>query len=882
MARDSELNARLAAITDAAAAGPRSTGVTTPASGLGARIGLDSPAIANAPVAIYAVDLSGRIVTWNHGAERLFGWSRNEIVGRRVPFLPPEQVEPSLQAMSRLLEGEEFSDVAVELLRKDGSKVSVLTSAALLNDDDGSPLAFLAFAVDIGRQEEVRQVLAAAEHKWRKLLENISDTVTLIDAESRVIETTGEFTDVLGYSSDSWVGRVGLELIHDEDQPEALRLFAELLDHPGQEYRGVFRTKHRDGHLELIEYTGVNLLDDPVVNGIVISTRNVTDVKKAEALLEDEARILELIARDAPLNETLPALVRVIEGHSNAAASLFLVDGGAHLTVGAAGSVAPGLVDGVTRRVLHPSTAITSMLHTREPTIITDFATDPLTAPDADALASFGYQSGWVSPVIESRTDEVLGVIATVYTDRRAPSEHERNVVAVASHLAAIAIERDRFQRELYHQARHHQLTGLPNRRSILEALERSLERARNDRSSTAVMFIDLDRFKVVNDSLGHAAGDQLLVRFGRRLQTLVRPGDYVGHFGADEFVVVLEQVRGLDDVRFVADRLDLALSEPFSLEEGEIFLSASIGVAVSHHGAETSETLLEHADAAMFRAKELGRDRMEVFDEAMRARAVEQLSLDRDLRLAIERAELELYYQPEIDLRSGSIVGVEALMRWHHTDRGTVSPTDFISVAEDNGLIVRMGRWVIEHAVSEARRWVDELGLDRFMVAVNLSARQLTNPELLPTITRVLDRYRWSPPDLTLELTESILIDDAEATLQILEQLKVLGVKLAIDDFGTGYSSLSYLHRFPVDVVKIDRSFIRPLRPDGEGSPVATAVMHMAKALGLTTAAEGVETDDQLRGLRALGCDWAQGFLFAPPLRSSEVIELLRTAPTW
>jgi diguanylate cyclase (GGDEF)-like protein len=505
-----------------------------------------------------------------------------------------------------------------------------------------------------------------------------------------------------------------------------------------------------------------------------------------------------------------------------------------------------------------------------------------LTARDAQALASYGYHAGWVSPVIESRTDEVLGAIVTVYGEHRVPTDHERNVVAVASHLAAIAIERDRFQSELYHQARHHQLTGLPNRRSILEALEQSLERARGNRTSTAVMFIDLDRFKVVNDSLGHAAGDQLLVRFGRRLQTLVRPGDYVGHFGADEFVVVLEQVRGLEDVHFVADRLELALSEPFSLEEGEIFLSASIGVAISHHGAESSDALLEHADAAMFRAKELGRNRLEVFDEAMRARAIEHLSLDRDLRLALERGELELYYQPEIDLSSGRIIGVEALMRWIHGDRGMVWPTDFISVAEDTGLIVRMGRWVIEQAVSDARQWVDTLGFDRFMVAVNLSARQLTSPELIPTITRVLDLYHWPASDLSLELTESILIDDAEATLQILEQLKGLGVKLAIDDFGTGYSSLSYLHRFPVDVVKIDRSFVRSLRPDGEGSPVATAVMHMAKALGLTTAAEGVETAGQLQGLRTLGCDWAQGFMFAEPMQSEKLVELLRAAPTW
>ncbi|MCX7621818.1 MAG: diguanylate cyclase, partial [Acidimicrobiales bacterium] len=713
---------------------------------LDARIGLESPAIQNAPVAVYAVDLAGRVISWNRGAERLFGWTAREILGQPVPFLPPEQIEPSLDAMGKLLAGEQYTDVNVDLLRKDGSRVSVLTSATLLTSDDGEPLAFLAFASDVTRQVEVKQALDAAQYKWRKLLENISDTVTLLDSQSRVIETTGEFTDVLGYDSASWVGRIGLELIHESDRTEAERLFADLLKHPGREYRAVFRTLHQDGHLELIEYTGVNLLDDPIVNGIVISTRNVTEVKRAEALLADEAAILELIARDAPLEETLPALVLMVEEHSNAAAALFLLEGGTRLTVGAPGSLDPRLVHAITNRVLHPSEGITSVLHTRAPTMITAFADDPLTAEHGAAIEALGYRSGWVSPVVESRNEEVLGMIVTLHLTEREPTEHERNVVAVASHLAAIAIERGQFQRELYHQARHHQLTGLPNRRSILEVLEHSLERARADRTTTAVMFIDLDRFKVVNDSLGHAAGDQLLVRFGRRLQTLVRPGDYVGHFGADEFVVVLEQTQGLEDVEFIADRLKLALTEPFSLEEGEIFLSASIGVAFSHGGAESSTTLLEHADAAMFRAKELGRDRLEVFDEAMRARAIEQLSLDRDLRLALERGELELYYQPEIDLRSGRVVGVEALMRWHHGNRGTVWPTDFIAVAEDTGLIVRMGRWVIEQAISEASRWVEDLGLDDFLVGVNLSARQLTNPDLIPTITRALDLYRWSP----------------------------------------------------------------------------------------------------------------------------------------
>jgi EAL domain-containing protein (putative c-di-GMP-specific phosphodiesterase class I) len=284
-----------------------------------------------------------------------------------------------------------------------------------------------------------------------------------------------------------------------------------------------------------------------------------------------------------------------------------------------------------------------------------------------------------------------------------------------------------------------------------------------------------------------------------------------------------------------------------------------------------------------MYRAKELGRDRLEVFDHAMRARATEQLRLDRELRLAVERSELALHYQPEIDLETGRIVGVEALLRWYHPERGLVLPTEFIPAAEDTGLIVRIGRWVLEEAVLQARTWGERVpGLRDFNVAVNLSARQLSAPDLIKSIQHVLDTYSWPASHLTLELTESVLIDDADATLEVLNDLKRLGVKLAIDDFGTGFSSLSYLHRFPVDVVKVDRTFVTDVRADGDGSPVAAAVMHMARALGLVTAAEGVEDTAQLDGLRVLGCDLAQGFLFARPIPSQELELMLKADAQW
>jgi diguanylate cyclase (GGDEF)-like protein/PAS domain S-box-containing protein len=682
-----------------------------------------------------------------------------------------------------------------------------------------------------------RDALEVAERKWRILLESTSDTVTVVDAEGRVMLTTGEFDDVLGYATEWWQGEDGFSLLHPDDLPRARATFAQVLLHPGRVFREDLRTRHHDGHYELIEYTAVNRLAEPAVGGIVITTRNITEERRTEALVGAEAEILELIARGAPLTETLSAIAKMVEYHALGRAVIRLLPEAGPPEARVIGD--PSLLDAEIDRTL----------------------SQPILDPDGSVT---------------------LGTI-TVRPDRsRQPDDRQRAVVATATHLATIALERDRIQRDLEYRAHHDPLTGLPNRAAVLDALDGALAR-REGGAHVAVMLIDLDRFKVVNDSLGHATGDAVLVAFGHRIRSLVHGRQLVGHLGGDEFIVVLDRVPDLDEARRVASRLDLALTEPFTVEdpldgtEHEIFVSCSIGVAITAGPGDTSHDLLQHADAALHRAKERGRDRMEVFDEGMRRRVVEQLRTDQELRLAVERAELQLHYQPTVDVATGRIVGVEALLRWPHPERGLVLPAEFIGVAEETGLIVRIGRWVIEEAVRQVRAWADRIpGSSGLAVAVNVSARQLTAPGLAPTVARVLERHDWPAEQLTLELTESILVDDAEAALTVLGQLKALGVRLAIDDFGTGYSSLSYLHRFPVDVVKIDRTFIHPLGADGEGSPVATAVVSMARALGLATVAEGVEGTHQLEGLRTMGCDGAQGFLFTPALPADEIAELL------
>jgi diguanylate cyclase (GGDEF)-like protein len=396
-------------------------------------------------------------------------------------------------------------------------------------------------------------------------------------------------------------------------------------------------------------------------------------------------------------------------------------------------------------------------------------------------------------------------------------------------------------------------------------------------------MFLDLDNFKIVNDSLGHAHGDRLLVGFAERLRKLLRPGDVLGRFGGDEFVVLLENVSSASDATPVAERLLDDLRRPFRIGDSTVFLTVSVGVAVSHGGRDSAEVLLRNADAAMYQAKDRGRSRIEVYDAGLPERAARRLQIEGDLHRALDDAQFVLYWQPKVELATGRIVSAEALLRWHHPERGLILPAEFISITEELELIDRIGEWVLGDAIRQRSQWEEEHGDEApWSIAVNVSALQLSGPKAVDAVARVLGRWRWAPDRLVLELTESVLMDEVTDAHVMLDRLKELGVKLAIDDFGTGYSSLSYLHRFPVDQVKLDRAFVANLDAEGEGSPIARAVINMAHALDISVTAEGVETEEQLQGLRRLACDRAQGFLFARPMPATEFSALLRTKPRY
>lgn len=432
--------------------------------------------------------------------------------------------------------------------------------------------------------------------------------------------------------------------------------------------------------------------------------------------------------------------------------------------------------------------------------------------------------------------------------------------------------EQKNAEEALKYQSLHDPLTGLPNRELCLDRLGQALQRLARQPSTVGLIYLNIDRFKVVNDSLGHPAGDQLLVAMATRLLALVRPGDTLARLGGDEFVMICDGLSGQGEAVEIADQICLAALEPVAWEGRKLVLSVSAGVAVSTSPIDSPHSLLRDADAAMYRAKSTGRGRSAVFTDTMRATAVLRLDMEIELRQAMANGDMHIHYQPIVTVTDGRILGHEALVRWTHATRGPIGPDQFISIAEETGLIVPLGAWVLRQACRQAKQFqMRDPRWSRLTMSVNLSGAQLRQEDLAALVSSAVRDADLKPEYLQLEMTESVLMDDAASTIGILTTLKGLGVRLGVDDFGTGYSSLSYLRRFPVDVLKIDRSFVDGLGKDLEDSAVVAAVVSLADTLGFTTVAEGVETRLQRDCLIGLGCSRAQGYLFARPASASD-----------
>ena len=525
-----------------------------------------------------------------------------------------------------------------------------------------------------------------------------------------------------------------------------------------------------------------------------------------------------------------------------------------------------------------------SAFRSGKPCIINDLLTDPRSMAFRYAIDNHGARSGAAFPLLVQ--GKPAGVMLFISSEQNTFTGEFAELLRRLTDNVSFALEnfdradeKKKADERVKYLASHDSLTDLPNRETFSGLLRHTIEQARRHDRKFAVLFIDLDRFKVINDSLGHEAGDQLLVETARRLRGSLRSSDVVARLGGDEFVVIIEECADPDHIEQISANLLAVLSQPLELGGHECHTTASIGIAMYPANGLDALTLTKNADMAMYLAKEDGKNAYRFFSKAVKAQSIERLALEAALRRALERDQFSLHYQPKVDLVSGQITGVEALLRWTHPDLGVVSPTQFIPLAEETGLIVPIGRWVLKEACAQNMAW-QLRGLRPVSMAVNLSPRQFADRHLLEDIDEALAASGMSPVLLQIEVTESMVMRNVARAVRILDAIQSRGIRLAIDDFGTGHSSMSLMKQFPIDTIKIDRSFVRDLPDDTEDRAIAQAIISMGKALDMTVVAEGVETAEQHAFLRHHGCDEMQGYLFSRPLPPGQLAELLRAPP--
>lgn len=602
----------------------------------------------------------------------------------------------------------------------------------------------------------------------------------------------------------------------------------------------------------------------------------IQERRQSEMLREQQNEILEMIAAYHPLNEVLHRLVAQMERQFEAGkVSVVLLDS-AGATI--AESLAESLPDEYCRALVGVpigprAGSCGTAIYRGEPVVVTDIATDPLWADYRELAEAYDLKACWSTP-IKTSSGEVMGSFAIYHATAYTPSEREQQLVAGAVHLAGIAIQRSRDEARIRYMAHHDSLTGLPNRTMLQDRIDLAIQQAKRAGQSAAVFMIDLDRFKHVNDSLGHHVGDRLLKEVAERLAGCVRGSDTVARLGGDEFVVSMPDVGMDDSVPVVAGKILEALEEPFMMRGQEFQLGASIGVSLYPEDADNVHDLLRTADTAMYAAKDEGRGNYRYFTDALNQAAHDRMTLVAELQRAVREQEFELFYQPQFSLCDGRLSGAEALLRWNHPQRGLLGPGEFMDVLEEHGMLSEVGGWVLSAACEQNAAWQQQ-GLPAIPVAVNIAADQFYRGEVVTQVYQALRHSGLAPSLLTLEFTESVLLKDSERVLVAMDQLKRMGVRLALDDFGTGYSSLSYLHRFPVHELKIDRSFIQSLDEERVTGNIVASILQLARSMELKTVAEGLETAAQQALMQRLECNEGQGFFLGYPMPAKEFTNL-------
>ena len=731
------------------------------------------------------------------------------------------------------------------LVREEFSTALLIDSDSTLANELGDGLEALSSQVALSLEsaalaEDLHQ--RQSEARFRSLIQNASDLILILSPDGDVYYVSPSIQRILGRTPEEAIDTTVSDLIHPDDKVRMLDTLSKCLEAPELTPKTELRFAHADGSWRHVELIGNNLLDEPTVSGVVFNARDITERERAKAKLQEaEAKYRSLV-------EQIPAVIYmddVDEINSARYRSPFIQE-----------------MLGYTPEEFHSgSVAWQDLLHPedREQVLAENVRTNESGQPFRIEYRLI-HRDG---RVVWVRDEAML-----IRDDAGKPLYWQGVFIDIT--------ERKELEAQLVHQAFHDPLTGLPNRALFMDRLGQGLARTARHGRRIAVLFLDLDDFKVINDSLGHKAGDQLLVAAADRVLACVRPGDTVARLGGDEFTVLLEYVSDTQEPTRAAERISEKLQAPFIIEGHEVFVTTSIGISLGDSGYDKPEDLLRNADVAMYEAKKKGRARHEVFNSSMDARARERLQLDSETRRAISEGGLRVYYQPVVKLDTGKVTEVEALVRWEHPRHGLLSPDEFIPLAEETGLIVPIGQWVLEHACRQVRSWQKHKGARGLVLSVNLSPKQLQYPELVEDVSQILARTELDSRYLKLEITERMVMDDAESNIAILRTLRDTGIQVAIDDFGTGYSSLSYLKRFPVDVLKIDRSFVQGLGRVSEDTAIVRATIAFARSLGISVTAEGIETAEQLTYVRALGCDLGQGYYLSRPLAGEKAGELL------
>ena len=789
--------------------------------------------------AIVTIDAEGRIIEFNAAAEQIFGRDRSVVFGKSMSdvLIPPALREQHRRGMARYLSTGEAAILGKRLeltaMKADGSEFPVELTVTRLPSD--GPPVFTGYLRDISDRKRAENALKESEQKLRTLVANVPIVLFAIDREGIFTQSEGRGLEGLGLKPGEVVGRSVWEAYRDHP---------DILDHVRRALSGEAHTATvRIGEIVFETRYAPYWDAGGQVIGVIGVGMDVTEQHRADQSLRvSEARYRMLFERN------LAGVFR-------------------------------STLDG---RILDCNESFARIFGYSSPEEVLDQRAQRLYLLPEDRevflarLSERNSLSNYES-CVRKRDDTPVWVLENatlVEGPDGARSVIEGTIIDIT--------ERKRAEEQVKHLAFHDALTGLPNRLLFNDRLSIALAQARRSGEKLVTLFLDLDRFKVINDSLGHAAGDELLRRVAERLQASVRAGDTVARLAGDEFIILLTRISSEQSGARVAAKFLQSFRNPFSVQERSVFITTSVGVSIYPNDGLDPETLIQNADVALYRAKEEGRDNYQLYAPAMNARAVQRLSLENRLRQALPNEELILHYQPILDVPSGRICGAEALLRWRHPELGILPPSEFISLAEVSGLIVPIGHWVLNTACEQIREW-QAMGYPDLSVSVNLSPRQFQQAKLVSQVTDALAVSGIDAGSLDLEITESSAMQNAELTINSLLELKQLGVSISLDDFGTGYSSLNHLKRFPIDRVKLDQSFVRDMTRNSEDAAIVQAVISMAHTLKLVVVAEGVETEDQLAFLRHHRCDEMQGFLFSRPIEPQEFQKLLvrrRTLP--